>query len=85
MIAIEQSVLLKTPASRVKNAHGGNMKALREIIRTYTKDYHLTLPEWAIGRDVEVIVLPAATTTGSVENARMEQQKNMGPLSVLSQ
>ncbi len=34
------------------------MEALREIIRSQTARYTMTLPEWAVGRDVEVIVLP---------------------------
>lgn len=34
------------------------MQALREVVKSATKDYHLRLPDWAVGHEVEVIVLP---------------------------
>ena len=54
------------------------MEAQREIVRTRERVYPLTLPEWAIGRDVEVIVLPLRAAT--VKQARSQHR---GPLSAL--
>ena len=59
------------------------MEVLREIVRSNTKHYHITLPEWAIGRDVEVIVLPVAVEENRRKDQIPEQAENTGPLSVL--
>ena len=54
------------------------MEAQREIVRTQERVYPLTLPEWAIGRDVEVIVLPIGAA--AVKSVRSQHR---GPLSAL--
>ncbi len=36
------------------------MQALREVVKPANRDFHLTLPDWAIGQEVEVIILPFA-------------------------
>jgi len=35
------------------------MQAIREMIKAKNKDCHISLPEWAVGLDLEVIILPA--------------------------
>ena len=59
------------------------MEALRAIVRSHTKYYRMTLPEWAVGRDIEVIVLPVAIPDDRQEKTRSDHTDNMGPLSVL--
>ncbi len=59
------------------------MEALRKIVRSSTTQYNLTLPEWAVGRDVEVIVLPVAVAENQLGNKKPVPRENMGPLSVL--
>ena len=59
------------------------MEALRKIVRSDTIQYNLTLPRWAVGRDVEVIVLPVEIAANRLGDTRSEQTENMGPLSVL--
>jgi hypothetical protein len=34
------------------------MQAIREMIKAKNKDCHISLPEWAVGLDLEVIILP---------------------------
>jgi hypothetical protein len=34
------------------------MQAIRELRKVKTKDCHITLPEWAVGQDLEIIILP---------------------------
>lgn len=59
------------------------MQAMREIARPNSKYYHLTLPEWAIGRDIEVIVLPVVVRENELREKRSAPDERMGPLSVL--
>ena len=59
------------------------MEALREIVRSNTTHYDMILPEWAVGRDVEIIILPVASASNELENKRAEHAEDMGPLSVL--
>jgi len=59
------------------------MEALREIVRTNKRYHSIKLPEWAIGRTVEVIVLPVVIADDLLEDKKPKQQKDTGPLSVL--
>ena len=61
------------------------MEALRKIVRTNKRYYNIRLPEWAVGRDVEVIVLPvAADNMDNMDSDKLlGQQEKRGPLSVL--
>ena len=34
------------------------MQAIREVVKSAPRDFHMTLPDWAVGQEVEVIVLP---------------------------
>jgi hypothetical protein len=45
--------------------------------------YNIQLPEWAIGKDVEVIVLPVAAAENMDSDKLIGQQEKRGPLSVL--
>jgi len=36
------------------------MQAIREMVKTKDKDCHISLPEWAVGLDLEVIILPVS-------------------------
>jgi len=60
------------------------MQAIREMIKAKNKDCHISLPEWAVGLDLEVIILPAnkqraaATRTGK---AKEEEHYNFSGLS----
>jgi len=35
------------------------MQAIREMFKAKNKDFRISLPEWAVGMDLEVIILPA--------------------------
>ncbi len=59
------------------------MKVLREFIRTNRRYYNIKLPEWAVGQEVEVIVLPLPVTENRLGDKQSRQSGNMGPLSVL--
>lgn len=59
------------------------MEALREIVRTTKSIYNLKLPEWAVGRDVEIIVLPLGSADETLGDNKRSLQENIGPLSVL--
>lgn len=61
------------------------MDALREIVKSNSQDYRLHLPEWAVGRDVELIILPLAAAGQEMtrEQAGSDIKKGEGPLSVL--
>jgi hypothetical protein len=62
---------------------GIEMEALRKIVRTNKKYYNIQLPDWAIGKDVEVIVLPVAAAENMDSDKLIGQQEKRGPLSVL--
>ena len=34
------------------------MQAVREMIKTKSRDCSIRLPEWAVGQELEVIILP---------------------------
>jgi hypothetical protein len=60
------------------------MEALREVVRTNRRYYNIKLPEWAVGREVEVIVLPISPITENrLGDKKSGQTGGMGPLSVL--
>ncbi len=59
------------------------MEALRELVKTNRRYYNIKFPEWAFGREVEVIVLPIPITENRLDDKKPEQPGNMGPLSVL--
>jgi vacuolar-type H+-ATPase subunit I/STV1 len=67
-----------------QSRHGeGGMEALREVVRTNRRYYNIRLPEWAVGREVEVIVLPIPIKENSLGDNKPEQLGDVGPLSVL--
>ena len=35
------------------------MQALREMIKAKSRNYSIRLPEWAIGQELELIILPS--------------------------
>lgn len=43
------------------------MQALREMIKAKNRNYSIRLPEWAIGQELELIILPS---TQRVETKR---------------
>ena len=59
------------------------MESLREVVRTNRRYYNIKLPEWAVGREVEVIVLPIPTKENRQGDNKLEQLGDVGPLSVL--
>ncbi len=58
------------------------MEALREIVKTNKKYHNIRMPDWAIGREVEVIVLPVAPDK-TLGEKRPKIEGKTGPLSVL--
>ena len=59
------------------------MEALREIVKTDKRYHNIRLPDWAVGREVEVIVLPLGTANNRLDDKKLKQPGEMGPLSVL--
>lgn len=59
------------------------MEALREIVKTDKKYHNIKLPDWAVGREVEVIVLPLGTSDKRLDDKKVRQLSEMGPLSAL--
>ena len=59
------------------------MESLREVVKTNRRYYSIKLPEWAVGREVEVIVLPISTKENRLGDNKPEQLVDVGPLSVL--
>lgn len=59
------------------------MEALREIVKTDKRYHNIKLPDWAIGREVEVIVLPLGTADKSLDNTKLKELGEMGPLYAL--
>ncbi len=40
------------------------MQAVREMIKTKSRDCSIRLPEWAVGQELEVIILPSTRQVG---------------------
>ncbi len=40
------------------------MQAVREMIKTKSRDCSIRLPEWAVGQELEVIILPSNRVGG---------------------
>ncbi|RLB65997.1 MAG: hypothetical protein DRH08_07130 [Deltaproteobacteria bacterium] len=40
------------------------MQAVREMIKTKSRDCSIRLPEWAVGQELEVIILPFKRQVG---------------------
>lgn len=45
------------------------MQAIRERVRAKNKNCHISLPEWAIGLDLEVIILPLSKQKATAKGA----------------
>ena len=41
------------------------MQALRETVKVKGRDYSIRLPEWAVGQEVDVIILPSRQKIGA--------------------
>ncbi len=59
------------------------MQTFSQIVRTQGEYHNIHLPEWAVGKDVVVIVLPLADADQRVEVTLPEHKTKGGPLSVL--
>ena len=45
------------------------MQAIRERVKTKNKDCHISLPDWAVGLDLEVIILPVGKKKATAKGA----------------
>lgn len=50
------------------------MQAIREMVKAKNKDCHISLPDWAVGQELEVIILPLKQRT------RMAEKQGKGSL-----
>lgn len=53
-----------------KKVKGLYMEAVRKVIKPSNKEYSVQLPGWAVGREIELIILPVCSNDNQHEKTR---------------